>query len=109
MKRIVLFLATNIAVMLVLSFVLNVLGVDRFLAAEGLNVGMLVAFSAVVGFTGSIVSLLLSTTLAKWSTGAHVIETPATPDEQWLVGTVRGFAVAARIGMPRPEERRVAT
>ncbi len=100
MKRIVLFLATNIAVMLVLSVVLSVLGVDRFLAAEGLNVGMLVAFSAVVGFTGSIVSLLLSKTMAKWSTGAHVIETPTTADEQWLVGTVRRFADKAGIGMP---------
>ncbi len=100
MKRIVLFLATNIAVMLVLSVILSVLGVDRFLAAEGLNVGMLVAFSAVVGFTGSIVSLLLSKTMAKWSTGAHVIETPTTADEQWLVGTVRRFADKAGIGMP---------
>jgi heat shock protein HtpX len=100
MKRIVLFLATNIAVMLVLSVVLSVLGVDRFLAAEGLNVGMLVVFSAVVGFTGSIISLLLSKTMAKWSTGAHVIETPATADEQWLVGSVRRFADKAGIGMP---------
>jgi len=100
MKRIVLFLATNIAVMLVLSVVLSLLGADRFLAAEGLNVGMLVVFSAVLGFTGSIISLLLSKTMAKWSTGAHVIETPATADEQWLVGTVRRFAEKAGIGMP---------
>jgi heat shock protein HtpX len=100
MKRIVLFLATNIAVMLVLSVVLNLLGVNRFLAGEGLNVGMLVIFSAVVGFTGSFISLLLSKTMAKWSTGAHVIETPQSADEQWLVSTVRRFAEKAGIGMP---------
>jgi heat shock protein HtpX len=100
MKRIFLFLATNLAVMLVLSVVLSLLGVNRFLVAEGLNVGMLLIFSLVVGFTGSIVSLLLSKTMAKRSTGAHVIETPTTADEQWLVGTVRRFAEKAGIGMP---------
>ena len=100
MKRIVLFLATNLAVMLVLSVTLNVLGVNRFLAAEGLNVGMLVVFSAVVGFAGSFISLLMSKTMAKWSTGAHVIDTPQSADEQWLVGTVRRLAEKAGIGMP---------
>ena len=100
MKRIFLFLATNLAVMLVLSVVLNLLGVNRFLAAEGLNVGMLVVFSAVVGFGGAIISLLISKQMAKWTTGAQVIETPATADEQWLVSTVRRFAEKAGIGMP---------
>jgi heat shock protein HtpX len=100
MKRIVLFLATNIAVMLVLSVVLNVLGVSRFLTAEGLNVGMLVVFSGVVGFTGAFISLLMSKTMAKWSTGARVIETPQTADEQWLVGTVRRLSEKAGVGMP---------
>ena len=100
MKRIFLFLATNIAVMLVLSVVLSVLGVDRFLAAEGLNIPMLAAFSGIVGFTGAIFSLLISKPMAKWSTGAHVIETPQTADEQWLVSTVRRFAEKAGIGMP---------
>jgi heat shock protein HtpX len=100
MKRIFLFLATNLAVMLVLSVVLNLLGVNRFLAAEGLNVGMLLVFSLVVGFTGSIISLLVSKPMAKWSTGARVIESPATADEQWLVATVRRFAEKAGIGMP---------
>src|SRR5688572_31847238 len=100
MKRIVLFLATNIAVMLVLSVVLNLLGADRYLAAEGLNIPTLLVFSLVVGFTGSIISLLMSKSMAKWSTGAHVIETPTTADEQWLVGTVRRFAEKAGIGMP---------
>src|SRR5512139_435416 len=100
MKRIVLFLLTNLAVMAVLSVTLSVLGVNRFLAAEGLNVGMLVVFSAVVGFTGSFISLLMSKTMAKWSTGAQVIDTPQSADEQWLVGTVRRLAEKAGIGMP---------
>jgi heat shock protein HtpX len=86
--------------MLVLSVVLKVLGVDQYLAGQGLNVGMLLVFSLVVGFTGSIISLLLSKTMAKWSTRAQVIETPTTADEQWLVGTVRRFAEKANIGMP---------
>ncbi|MBL0142804.1 MAG: protease HtpX [Betaproteobacteria bacterium] len=100
MKRIVLFLVTNLSVMLVLSITLNVLGVNRFMTAQGLNVGMLVVFSAVVGFTGSFVSLLLSKTMAKWSTGAQVIDTPQGADEQWLVNTVRRLAEKAGIGMP---------
>ncbi|HEX5129184.1 MAG TPA: protease HtpX [Usitatibacter sp.] len=100
MKRILLFLATNVAVMLVLSVVLSVLGVDRFIAAEGLNIPMLAVFSGIVGFTGAIISLLISKPMAKWSTGAHVIETPQGADEQWLVSTVRRFAEKAGIGMP---------
>jgi heat shock protein HtpX len=100
MKRIVLFIATNLAVMLVLSFTLSILGVNRFLAQNGLNFGMLLAFSAVVGFGGSFISLALSKTIAKWSTGAHVIETPASADEQWLLATVRNLATRAGIGMP---------
>ena len=76
MKRIVLFLATNLAVMLVLSVMVRLLGVDRFLGARGLDLGTLMVFSLVVGFTGSIVSLLMSKTIAKWSTGAHVIAAP---------------------------------
>jgi heat shock protein HtpX len=100
MKRIVLFLVTNLAVMLVLSVTLSVLGVNRFLSGSGLDVGMLVVFSAVVGFTGSFISLLMSKPMAKWSTGAHVIETPQGGDEQWLVNTVRRLAEKAGIGMP---------
>ena len=100
MKRIVLFLLTNIAVVLVLSVVVSVLGIDRFMAAEGLNVGMLLVFSLVVGFTGSIISLLLSKPIAKWSTGAHVIEQPADATQEWLVSTVRQLADKAGIGMP---------
>src|SRR5260221_8979410 len=101
MKRIFLFLATNIAVMLVLSVVLSVLGVDRFLTAQGLNIGMLVVFSAIVGFTGSIFSLLISKQMAKWSTRAHVIETPTTSDEQWLVGPALRLAGKAGLRIAR--------
>lgn len=100
MKRILLFVLTNIAVVAVLSIVLSVLGVDRFLSAQGLNVGMLLVFSLVVGFTGAIISLLMSKPMAKWSTGAHVIEQPANASEQWLLETVRRLAERAGIGMP---------
>ena len=100
MKRILLFLVTNIAVMVVLSVVIRVLGLDQALAANGLNPGALLVFSAVVGFTGAIISLLMSKTIAKYSTGAHVIQAPANQDEAWLVGTVKKLADKAGIGMP---------
>lgn len=100
MKRIVLFLATNLAVMLVLGVVLNVLGVNRFIGQYGLNIPMLLVFSVIVGFTGAFISLLMSKPMAKWSTGAHVIDNPRTADEQWLVGTVKRLADKAGIGMP---------
>jgi len=100
MKRIVLFLATNLAVMLVLGIVLNVLGVNRFISAQGLNIPMLMVFSLIVGFTGAFISLLMSKPMAKWSTGAQVIDNPRSADEQWLVGTVKRLADKAGIGMP---------
>jgi heat shock protein HtpX len=101
MKRIVLFLLTNIAVMLVLGIVLRVLGLDSAgMSQTGLDLGQLLLFSAVVGFTGSIISLLMSKQMAKWSTGAHVIEQPANQHEAWLVETVRKLAAKAGIGMP---------
>jgi len=100
MKRIVLFLLTNLAVMLVISIVVQVLGLNQWLAGSGLNLGMLLTFAAVVGFGGAFISLLISKTMAKWSTRAHVIETPASADEQWLVATVRRLAEKAGIGMP---------
>ncbi len=100
MKRIVLFVLTNIAVIAVLSIVLSVLGVDRFLTAQGLNVGMLLVFSLIVGFTGSVISLLISKPMAKWSTGARVIEHPENSTEQWLLDTVRRLSQRAGIGMP---------
>ena len=101
MKRIVLFLLTNVAVMLVLSVVLRLLGLDSAgMGQGGLQLGPLLAFSAVVGFTGSIISLLMSKPMAKWSTGARVIEQPANEPEAWLVETVRRLAAKAGIGMP---------
>ncbi|WP_050463038.1 protease HtpX [Herbaspirillum autotrophicum] len=100
MKRIFLFLATNIAVLVVMSVILSLLGVDKFLTSSGLNLPMLLVFSLVVGFTGSIISLLMSKTMAKWSTGARVIDTPANSTELWLVDTVRKLAQRAGIGMP---------
>jgi heat shock protein HtpX len=100
MKRIVLFLATNIAVLVVLSIILNVLGVGQFLTAEGINPGALLVFSAVVGFTGSIISLLISKPMAKMSTGARVIDGSEGSTEYWLVQTVKKLADKAGIGMP---------
>lgn len=100
MKRIFLFLATNLAVMLVLGLVVNIFGLNRFLSANGLNLGMLLMFSAVMGFGGSIISLLMSKTIAKWSSGVHVIEQPQNQDEAWLVETTRKLAEKAGIGMP---------
>jgi heat shock protein HtpX len=100
MKRIVLFLITNIAVMIVLSITLSVLGVDRFMSEQGLNVGMLLVFSAVVGFAGSFFSLLISKPMAKWSTGAQVIDGSEGTTQFWLVQTVKTLAGRANIGMP---------
>ena len=100
MKRIILFLATNIAVMLVLSVVTSLLGVDRFLMANGINYGALLVFAAIFGFGGAIFSLLISKPMAKMSMGVHVIDAPASADEQWLVATVKRLADKANVGMP---------
>jgi len=101
MKRVLLFLATNLAVMLVLSLVTSLLGVNKFLTANGLNLGMLLVFAGVIGFGGSFISLLMSKSMAKWSTGARVIETPSTSTEVWLVDSVA--RLAERAGLPMPE------
>lgn len=100
MKRIVLFIATNLAVMLVLSLVLSLLGVGNPARGSTLNLGSLLVFSLVVGFTGSIFSLLISKPMAKWSTGARVIDNPTSSTELWLVNTVRALSERAGIGMP---------
>lgn len=100
MKRVVLFLLTNLAVMLVLSVSARILGVDRFLTSNGLDMGMLLIFAALIGFGGSFISLLMSKTMAKWSTGARVIERPANQDEAWLVDTVRQLSKKAGLQMP---------
>jgi heat shock protein HtpX len=102
MKRIVLFLATNLAVIVVLGIVLNLLGADRFLTAQGLNIEMLLVFSTVIGFGGAIISLLISKKMAKWSTKARIIDpqAPANAEERWLVETVHQLADRAQIGYP---------
>ncbi len=101
MKRIFLFLITNLAIMLVLSVVLSVLGLDRFLTANGINYTVLLGFSLVVGFGGSFLSLLISKPMAKWSTGARVIDGSEGTTEYWLVQTVNNFADKAGIGRPQ--------
>lgn len=100
MKRIALLIATNIAIMVVLSIVVSVFGLDRYLTKEGLNLQMLLVFSAVLGFGGAFVSLLISKWMAKMAMGVKVITEPRTADEQWLVNTVRAQAQQAGIGMP---------
>ena len=100
MKRVFLFIATNLAVMLVMSVVLSLLGVNRYLTANGLNLSMLMVFSLVVGFTGAFFSLLISKPMAKWSTGARVIESPQNSTELWLISTVQTLAQRAGIAMP---------
>lgn len=101
MKRIVLFVLTNLAVVLVLGIVSRVLGVDRFLTANGLNMGALLGFALVMGFGGATISLLISKPMAKWTTpGLRVIEQPQNQDEAWIVNTVQKLAQRAGIGMP---------
>jgi heat shock protein HtpX len=102
MKRIVLFVATNVAVLVVLSVVLRLLGVESILAEQGtqLDLKALLIFSAVVGFSGSFISLAISKWSAKRLTGARVIETPRNAAESWLLSTVQRQAQAAGIGTP---------
>jgi heat shock protein HtpX len=102
MKRVFLFLATNLAVVLVLSVTLRLLGVDRILDEQGvgLDLGHLLVFAAVFGFGGALISLAISKWTAKRLMGVHVIGQPADANEAWLVATVRRQAQAAGIGMP---------
>ncbi|QJW85092.1 protease HtpX [Ramlibacter terrae] len=100
MKRILLFVMTNLAVVVVLGIVTSLLGVNRYLTANGLNLPMLLAFAAVIGFGGAIISLLISKPVAKWSSGVQVIDGTGSADEAWIVETVRKFADKAGIGMP---------
>ncbi|OPF65297.1 protease HtpX [Hydrogenophaga sp. H7] len=100
MKRIFLFVLTNFAVMAVLMVTSRILGVDRYLTANGLNMTALAGFSLIMGFGGATISLLMSKTMAKMSTGARVINQPQTADEAWIVQTVQKFAEKAGIGMP---------
>ena len=100
MTRILLFLATNIGVLIVLSVTLRVLGVDSYLNAQGLNYQSLLVFAAVMGFGGAFISLAISKWSAKRMTGARVITDPKTQTERWLVQTVQRQAQAAGIPMP---------
>ena len=100
MKRIALFLATNLAIVLVLSVTMRLLGMEPYLTANGLNLNSLLIFAAVMGFGGAFISLAISKWTAKMSTGAKVIEAPRNQEEIWLVETVRRQAQAAGIGMP---------
>jgi heat shock protein HtpX len=100
MKRIALFVVTNLAVMLVLGIVVNLLGLTGFMSAQGINLGQLLGFSLVLGFGGAIISLLMSKPIAKWSTGAVVINDSQDRTHQWIVETVRRFSQKAGIGMP---------
>ena len=100
MKRIFLFLATNLAIVLVLSITMRLLGVEPYLNESGLNLGSLLIFAGVMGFGGSLISLAMSKWMAKRSVGAVVITDPRTPEELWLVQTVARQAQAAGIKMP---------
>ncbi|RZS54832.1 protease HtpX [Sphaerotilus mobilis] len=100
MKRIAIFLVTNLAVMLVLGITASLLGVNKFLDANGLNLGALLGFALIMGFGGAFISLLMSKPMAKWSTGAVVINDSHDPMHRWIVGTVQRFSAAAGIQMP---------
>lgn len=100
MKRIVLFLATNLAIVFVLSITMRLLGVEPYLTAQGLNLTSLLIFAAVMGFGGSLISLAISKWVAKKSMGVQVIESPSNATEAWLVDTVRRYSQEAGIRMP---------
>jgi heat shock protein HtpX len=103
MKRVLLFVATNVAVLAVIYTILGILGIDNMMARSGtqLDLGALLVFSAVVGFSGAFISLLMSKWIAKFSTGARVIETPGNATESWLLNTVHRLADTAKIGRPQ--------
>ncbi len=102
MKRVFLFLATNIAILLVLSIVLHITGANRFFNNQhgGLDYSTLMLYSVIIGFTGSFISLWISKWMAKMSYNIQVIQTPADADQEWLVGTIRHLAAKARVQMP---------
>jgi len=100
MKRIFLFVLTNVLVVAVLGIVASLLGVNRYLTANGLNLGALLGFALIMGFGGAIISLLISKPMAKWTSGVRVINQPQNADEAWIVETVRKLSSKAGIGMP---------
>lgn len=99
-KRVGLFLAANLGIMIVIGIVVNVFGLNRFLNENGLDLASLFVFSLVIGFTGSIISLLMSKQMAKMAVGAMVITNPANQEEFWLVDTVAKLSQKAGIKMP---------
>ncbi len=100
MKRILLFVGTNLAVMVVLGLAASLLGVNRFLTANGLNLGALLGFALLMGFGGAFISLLISKPMAKWTTRAQIINDSTDPTHRWIVGAVKNFSQKAGIGMP---------
>jgi heat shock protein HtpX len=100
MKRILLFVLTNVMVVVVLGIVASLLGVNRFLSPNGLDLGALMGYALIMGFGGAIISLLISKPMAKWTSGVRIINQPANADEQWIVNTVQKLAAKAGIGMP---------
>ena len=100
MKRILLLVLTNVLIVVVLGIVASLLGVNRYLTSNGLNLGLLLGYALVIGFGGAFISLLISKPMAKWSSGVQVIEQPQNADEAWIVDTVRKFSEKAGIGMP---------
>jgi heat shock protein HtpX len=100
MKRILLFVLTNVLVVAVLGIVASLLGVNRYLTSSGLNLGALLGFALIMGFGGAIISLLISKPMAKWTSGVRIIEQPQNVDEAWILETVRKLADKAGIGMP---------
>jgi heat shock protein HtpX len=101
MKRVALFVITNLAIVIMLGIVTSALGVNHFLTAQGLDLGQLLAFAAVIGFGGAIFSLLISKPVAKFTTGARTIEQPANAMEAWLLDTVRHHT--QKVGLKMPE------
>jgi heat shock protein HtpX len=100
MKRILLLVLTNVLVVVVLGIVASLLGVNRYLTSNGLNLGLLLGYALVIGFGGAFISLLISKPMAKWSSGVQVIAQPQNADEAWIMETVRKFSDKAGIGMP---------
>jgi len=100
MKRTMLLIGTNLAIMIVLGLVVTLTGAGQFMSEAGLNLGQLLVFSAILGFGGAFLSLAMSKTIAKMSTGARVITAPSNSTEFWLMDTVRRFADKAGIPMP---------
>ncbi|HNG38827.1 MAG TPA: protease HtpX, partial [Accumulibacter sp.] len=100
MKRILLFIGTNLAIMVVLGLITTLTGANRYLTGSGLDLGKLLGFALIMGFGGAFISLWMSKAIAKWTTGAQVIETPANSTEFWLLETVRRFADKSGLSMP---------